>query len=414
MKLKKVLLLLTTILIASCGKRVESTEEKVNLSVSVWGSSPEETALVDRQILMFEEKYPNIKVTKEVVTGDYNQVLQTNIAARIESDVFYIDSAVAPMYIDKKAILPLNEYLETEDLKDFNDNLLEGFSEDGKVYGLPKDYNPLVLAYNKDMFEKAEISSVPRNWEEWLIAFQKLKSAGEAGKLGKNFMYPMSSITAGERTATFILQNGGDVFDNENGRVTFNLDVAVEGLKYFYNLIKDGYVREPRAMGEGWNGDAFAREKVAMTIEGGWMIPYLATAAPNLNYDLAKIPMGKEEGTMLFSVAYSMGRNTKYPKEAVEFIKFMTGKEAQMLMVQSGLGLPTRKSLNDKFIKLHPTKEAMIEMSPFGRAYNFGKKGLKVANELGKANEIIYIDYVNGKYDIDVKKILDDYAEKAK
>ncbi|MGL5567765.1 MAG: extracellular solute-binding protein, partial [Cetobacterium sp.] len=162
------------------------------------------------------------------------------------------------------------------------------------------------------------------------------------------------------------------------------------------------------------NGDAFAREKVAMTIEGGWMIPYLTTAAPNLNYGLAKIPMGKEEGTMLFSVAYSMGRNTKHPKEAVEFIKFMTGKEAQMLMVESGLGLPTRKSLNDEFIKLHPTKEAMIEMSPFGRAYNFGKKGLKVANELGKANEIIYINYVNGKYDIDIKKILDDYAEKAK
>ncbi|MGL4867458.1 MAG: ABC transporter substrate-binding protein, partial [Cetobacterium sp.] len=366
-----------------------------------------------KQIAMFEKAYPNIKVVKEVVTGDYNQVLQTNIAARIESDVFYMDSAVAPMYIEKKAILPLDEYLDAEDLKDFNENLLDGFKEDGKIYGLPKDYNPLVLAYNKEMFAAAG-AEVPTNWEEWTETFEKLKIAGSEGKLGPNFMYPMSGVTAGERVASYILQNGGDVFDNENDTVTFNLEEAVGGLKFFYELIRKGYVREPRSMGEGWNGDAFARGKSAMTIEGGWMIPFLSTAAPNLDYGLTKIPAGKQEGSMLFSVAYSMGRNCKNKAEAVDFIRFMTSAEAQQLMIQSGLGLPTRKSLNDEFIKLHPKKSAMIEMTPFGRAFNFGRKGLKVANELGKANEIIYIDYVNGKFDTDIQKTLDIYAEKAK
>lgn len=413
MGFKKLTFLLFTMIFIGCNKSSD-VNKKVNLSVQVWGSSPEETALIERQISLFEQKNPNIKVTKEVATGDYNQVLQTNIAARIESDVFYMDSAVAPMYIDKKAILPLNKYLDEKDLKDFNENLLEGFSQDGKIYGLPKDFNPLVLAYNKNMFQFAGIGSVPVTWEEWITAFEKLKVAGESGKLGPNFMYPMSTVTPGERVAPYILQNGGDVYDNDKEEVIFNAAEAVEGLKYFYNLIKEGYAREPRAMGEGWNGDAFAREKVAMTVEGGWMIPFLDTAAPNLDYEIAKLPKGKQEATMLFSVAYSMGRNTKHPKEAVEFIKFMTGPEAQMLMVKTGLGLPTRKSLNEKFIEIHPTKKAMIEMAQFGRAYNFGKQGLKVAGQLGKANEIIYIDYVNGKYDIDVQEILDTYAEKAK
>ncbi len=412
MSFKNIFMLFIAMIFLGCGKNEK--DQKINLSVAVWGSSPEETALVDRQIALFEKKYPNIKVTKEVVTGDYNQALQTNIAARIEADVFYIDSAVAPMYIDKKAILPLDEYLDKEDLKDFNSNLLEGFSQDGKVYGLPKDFNPLILAYNKNMFQEAGIEKVPVTWEEWSVAFEKLKEAGESGKLGKNFMYPMSSVSNGERLATFILQNGGDVYDNEKNEVTFNLDEAVEGLKYFYNLVKENYVREPRAMGEGWNGDAFAREKVAMVIEGGWLVPYLSSAAPNLDYELAKLPKGKKEATMLFTVCYSMGRNTKHPKEAAEFIKYMTSAEPQMLMVETGLGLPTRKSLNDKFIEVHPTKKAMIEMAEFGRPFNFGKTGLKVAQQLGKANEIIYIDYVNGKYNIDVQEILNTYAEKAK
>lgn len=412
MSFRNILMLLVVIIFFGCEK--ENKNQKINLSVAIWGSSPEETALVDRQIALFEKKYPDIKVTKEVVTGDYNQALQTNIAARIEADVFYIDSAVAPMYIDKQAILPLDEYLDKEDLKDFNSNLLEGFSQNGKVYGLPKDFNPLILAYNKDMFEEAGIEKVPVNWKEWSVAFEKLKGAGENGKLGKNFMYPMSSVSNGERLATFILQNGGDVYDNEKNEVTFNSDEAVEGLKYFYNLVKENYVREPRAMGEGWNGDAFAREKVAMVIEGGWLVPYLSSAAPNLNYELAKLPKGEKEATMLFTVCYSMGRNTKYPKEAAEFIKYMTSIESQMLMVETGLGLPTRKSLNDKFIEIHPTKKAMIEMAEFGRPFNFGKTGLKVAQQLGKANEIIYIDYVNKKYDVDIQGILNTHAEKAK
>jgi len=151
-----------------------------------------------------------------------------------------------------------------------------------------------------------------------------------------------------------------------------------------------------------------------MVIEGGWLVPYLSSAAPNLNYELAKLPKGKKEATMLFTVSYSMGRNTKHPKEAAEFIKYMTSAEPQMLMVETGLGLPTRKSLNEEFVKVHPTKKAMIEMAEFGRPFNFGKTGLKVAQQLGKANEIIYIDYVNGKYDVDIQEILNTYAEKAK
>lgn len=413
MKLKKYLGLGMALMLIGCGSSGDKKSgEKVNLTVAMWGSSPEETAIVDRQIAEFEKRNPNVKVTKEVVTGDYNQVLQTNFAAGTEADVFYIDSAVMPMYIEKGAVLPLDQYLDKEDLKDFNPNLLSGFSQDGKIYGLPKDFNPLVLAYNTEMLEKAG-AKVPTNWEEWRETLQKVKEAGAAGKLGKNFMYPMSVTPEGERVATYILQNGGDVYDNANSKVIFNSPEALGGLEYFYGLIKDGYAREPRAMGEGWNGDAFAREKVAMVVEGGWMVPFLTSAAPNLKYELAKLPEGKKEATMLFTVSYSMGRNTKNPKESAEFIKFMTDKDAQMMMVETGFGLPTRESLNEKYVELHPNKKAMVEMAEFGRPYNFGKNGQRVAQELGKANEQIYIDYVNGKQTPDVKKIVDSYAEKA-
>lgn len=409
--MKKFLGLGLVLLLVGCGAGT-SKDGKINLSLATWGSSPEETALVERQIAEFEKQNPNIKVTKEVVTGDYNQVLQTNFAAGTEADVFYLDVVVASTFIEKGAILPLNDYLSPDDVNDFNKNLLDGFSQDGKIYGLPKDYNPLVLAVNTEMLEKSGVE-IPTDWAELKAALKKIDEAGKAGKLGASYMKPMSSVSPGERIAPYILQNNGDVYDNEKGKAVFNSPEAVEGLNYYYDLIKEGYVREPKSLGEAWNGDTFAREKVAMVVEGGWIIPYLATAAPNLKYEIADLPKGKRNATMLFTVSYSMGRNTKHPKESAELIKFLTGKQAQGLMVETGLGLPTRESLNEEFARIHPTKKALVEMAKVGRPYNFGTNGLKVASELGKANEKIYIDYVNGNYNIDIQKILDDSAEKA-
>jgi multiple sugar transport system substrate-binding protein len=66
MSFKNIFMLFIAMIFLGCGKNEK--DQKINLSVAVWGSSPEETALVDRQIALFEKKYPNIKVTKEVVT----------------------------------------------------------------------------------------------------------------------------------------------------------------------------------------------------------------------------------------------------------------------------------------------------------------------------------------------------------
>lgn len=48
----------------------------------------------------------------------------------------------------------------------YESSLLQPFIYKGKVYGLPKDYNTLVLFYNKEMFKQAGLTQPPKTWQD--------------------------------------------------------------------------------------------------------------------------------------------------------------------------------------------------------------------------------------------------------
>src|SRR3954462_8492863 len=50
----------------------------------------------------------------------------------------------------------------------------------GKQYGIPSDTGMTGFWYNKDLFQKAGITTPPANWDEFLAALPKLKAAGVA------------------------------------------------------------------------------------------------------------------------------------------------------------------------------------------------------------------------------------------
>ncbi len=146
--------------------------------------SPGEPALVRQVLEGFEEKNPDIEVRYEPISGTYMTLIQTRIAAGTPPDLFTLSDVNAPDLIAAGVLMPLDEWIERDgvDLDDFYPNLLNAFRHDGKIYGLPKDYNTLGLFYNKDMLAEAGVSP-PQTWEELRDAARKLtdKSAGRYG-----------------------------------------------------------------------------------------------------------------------------------------------------------------------------------------------------------------------------------------
>lgn len=365
----------------------QETAKPVTIKLGMWSSSPAEKKIVDDQIAKFKEKYPNIDVQIETIVGDYMQKLQTELASNTAPDIFYLDSMPAPQLMSSGVLEPLDDYIKKYDVdvNDFEPALLSAFQWEGKTYGLPKDFNTLALFYNKDMFKAAGINEPPKTWEELREAAKKLTKDGVKGLV-------LSADLA--RFDAFINQNGGSVY--QDGKVTLNLPENAQALDFYVGLItKDKVADTPQNMGEGWNGDAFAAKKAAMAIEGGWMIPFLKEKAPDLNYGIAELPAGKQKSTMAFTVAYVMNKNSQHKDEAFKLIEFLTGKEGQQFVVDSGLALPSRKSMQEGFKEKYPERAAFIDGASYAVPWQFGLYGTKVVDAANKACEALIMKQIS-------------------
>jgi multiple sugar transport system substrate-binding protein len=399
MNKNKILALVATVVVivgllvgcGSSGGASSSSNENVTIKLGYWASSPAETKVLNNQIAALEKKYPNIKIKTQVVTGDYNQILQAEIASKTEPDIFYMDSSMAASYISKGALLPLDKYLDNSDITDFQSNLLAGYQIGGKTYGLPKDYNTLALFYNKDMFSAAGITAPPTTWDELTT---------DAKKLTKGNVKGLSLADDAARFVPFIYQAGGKVNDGNNP--AFDTAEAAKGLDYYYSFDKNGTAADPKTLGDSWSGDSLAHKHAAMVIEGGWLIPSMQEEAPDVNYGIAPLPKGDNQGDLAFTVGYVMGRDTKNPKEAAEAITFLTGKTAQQMTADSGLAIPSRKSMGDAFAAKYPERKVLVDMTQYSQIYNFGDNFQPIYDALTKAGEDLRLgNYPNAKAALD-------------
>lgn len=364
-------------------------------------STPAEKKILQDQVKEFEKNNPGIKVKIESITDDYLKEMQTLIGAKKEPDIFYLDSMPAPDLIKLNVLEPLDEYIKKNNvnLGDFEDSLVKAFQKDGKTYGIPKDYNTLALFYNKKMLKEAGVE-VPKTWDELREAAKKLTKDGRKGLV-------INAELA--RYQPFLYQNGGKVLD-ESGKLTLNTRENAEALQFFTDLFNvDKSADLPKNMGVEWSGDAFAEEKAAMVLEGGWMIPFLKEKAPNLEYGIAELPV-KEEGknsNLAFTVAYVMSKNSKNKETAFKLIQFLTSEKGQEYVVKSGLALPSRKKMGEKFVETYPERE--VKGAAYSEAYQYGDYGNKLVDAANKAAESVIL-----KQESSVENALKKAEEQAK
>lgn len=324
---------------ATNDKKQEPAEKQVEITLNGWGASPEEQELLQQTLDEFMKKYPNIKVKYEVIAEQYMDVIKTRLIGGQAGDVFYLDSIEAPALFAHDVLEPLDDYVTAEfDIDDFEKPLLDAFKgQDGKYYGFPKDFSTLALFYNKKHFEEAGIAEPPKTWDELMDISKKLTKDGR---------YGLGVAPELARQMFMIKAFGGEVADS-NGMATFASPEALEGLQLVIDQhLIDKTSAQPTEVGAGWGGEMFGQGKVSMVLEGNWAIPYLDNTFPDLEYGTAEVPtVNGKKGTMAFTVAYVMNKNSKHKEEAWKLIEFLTGKEGMKIWTSKGFALPTRKSV---------------------------------------------------------------------
>ncbi|MFS4448677.1 ABC transporter substrate-binding protein [Maribacter sp. 2307UL18-2] len=326
----------------SCGEKESVTR------YTSWQSSQTEEQIIRKTLADFEKEHPTVPFQFQPIPGNYTEKLQLMLGTGKAPDLFWLKGDTSPAYMNFEVLEPLDGFLQKDpdfDYDDFFPVFQDAFKYKGKNYGIAKDFNAYVFFYNKKMFREAGLTEPPKDWKE-LYEYSKKLTKDTNGD-GKTDQYGFVIEPSIDIVLPFAYQNGGEII-SDNGEIKIGQPEFIEAAKFMMSLYRDGIATNPADMGAGWLGDVFSRKQCAMTISGAWLIPYLQDNSPDLEYGVAELPKGKKRATMAFSVAMVIPKQSERKEEAWTMLSYLTGKEGMKTWTESGIALPTRKSVAEE------------------------------------------------------------------
>jgi len=329
-------------------EEVAEEEEIVEIQLALWaaGDIPEEYL---KQVNRFNSQQDKIKLVLATYTsGDtYNQALMGQVAAGVAPDVFLIDGGIQIMqFAEANAILALDELVEEQglDITNFQESLIASSKMDGKLFGIPKDYNTTALFYHEDLFEEAGVEP-PQNWDDLREAAKILTNEDHFGfGIDPKINYYLPFIESAG--ANFVSEEG---IDTEN----FVTEEHIEAIDYLLTLFtRDKSAASPPMVAAGWDGEMFGNKKVAMLYGGTWIPGSVLSQDPDLKVGVLPLPVKNEEASVLYTASWVISSQSEYPEAAMELIKFLTSDEELVLGYLAGIdGLPPTETGMQKLIE---------------------------------------------------------------
>jgi len=346
MKKLTFVLVIASLLLVACGGKPAETGP-VEITFTMWGA-PEELAVWQAVVDDFHKANPNITVKVDVSDWDsYWTKLNTLIAGGTPPDVFAMD---APLFLDwqsRGALLNLQSYIDKTPgfLDGFYPQTLNAYKTEDGYYGLPRDFQTIVLFYNKEMFDAAKVAYPTADWtyNDMLAAAKQLTL--DTNNDGKIEQYGFWSDTWDMELlwGEAIWAYGGDIISPDHTQTLIGEGGALDAWKFIDSLYKEGVMPTPTAAGE-FGGDLFQSKMAAMTTIGHWAVPGYVQAG--INFNVVSMPKGPAgAATSVNSAGFVVARDSKHPEAAFEFIKFALSEAGQTKLAQLGFAIPVLKSV---------------------------------------------------------------------
>src|SRR5258708_7068559 len=154
-----------------------NAQSKPKGEITVWMWKSNWDNLTNSKILDdFAKEYPDIKVNRvDIAANDVYQKLPLAISAGTGApDVSLIEDSALGRFVALGGLMDL-----TEQTKPYKDQIVaykwDQVTKDGKVYGMPWDFGPVVTYYRRDIFkaaglsdDPAEVSKAVATWDKYL------------------------------------------------------------------------------------------------------------------------------------------------------------------------------------------------------------------------------------------------------
>jgi len=334
---------------AGCGPPQNCPADKICLRYMAWGN-PEQLDVEREMIKQFNQENPDVHVDLFMAPGSaYLQKGIMMLASRTAPDVMRIDHYNFPQLVKKKYFTDLTE-IARED-KDFRESDFFGTAiQEGKVgdhlYGLNALYGGILMYYNKDLIRKAGLEDpyvlfkrgdwTWAKFREYALAIAKHDEKGQLKTAGLTIPgFPIPAIA--------VWGFGGELMTPDMKQSRVDSEGTVKAYQFLADLVWKDKVAPTPAEGAN-NAFTFDSGKVGMVFDWMGMSPRYRKVVKSFDWDVCPPPKGPSgfvgivKGNQLV-----VSSNSKHPKEAWRFIRFLTGVNGETkLCAQIRRAFPTR------------------------------------------------------------------------
>jgi multiple sugar transport system substrate-binding protein len=287
-------------------------------------------ALADK----YMAEHPNVTIKFESFDYDtYIQTLQTAMPAGTEADILQMFGSWVCSYAEGNNLAEVPADVLTVD--DAQSKILAapigGYICDGKLYGIPQEYNIEygAVMVNTKLADEAGATNYKEGWKDWDAFIEDAKKLtvvqdGVMTRAGFNF-------TGSDGIATMfhslILQYGGQYL--QDGTYTVTTPEGQKTLELMKRLVDEGLV-DPVLFNdtENWVGDSYFEETSAIGLVGPWAIPEYSGDYPEVAAVTKYVRLPSVGDKPVFAAASGWGltvsANSKVQDAAWDFVKFVT------------------------------------------------------------------------------------------
>ena len=324
----------------------------------------------------FEKLNPNISIKVVAQPGtSYFQLLQSAAVSGNGPDLAVMwtgiyDLQYSNYLVNLKGNVPAADLAKMEGLQWEAPN----FDASKGAYVMPLETQFYIGFYNKNLFAKAGIKTVPTDWTQLLADCKLLKAIGvqpmvygNGGQAISTEFYPwydMSYLMIGAHS----LSNWKGLYD---GAIPWTSTTNVAQLKKWATLQKDGYTNTD-VLTNTSNIQQFEKGKAAMMVDGTWdTLQYTSTMGTNVAAFVPPYSNAPIKGVVEYpGDGFSVTKYSKNKVDAFKFLDFLTTTQAGNIINKAGLipdikGLTTTNPVNQEMLnfvtKGHLTAYPMMD-----------------------------------------------------
>jgi len=304
------------------------------VDLSFWNglTGPDKPA-VDHLISQFNKTHPKIHVTSDPIPWDvlYAKLLPA-FGAHKGPDLIGISSDNLPEYASKHVVQPLDSFFSNGVAKStIVSSALNAGTYQGQVYGVPIESTPVLLYYNKKMFQTAGITSAPTTWSEWAADAKKLTIPGGTDGNPKQYGMAIGTNNTIELFPILMWMANGGILSPDGKQVLLNSAGSKRAATYWANLIHNDHIA-PASLSGADADKLISSGKAAMEVNGPWATTGYKQAG--IDYGLAPIPTGPNGQHISVGsttvLAVSSAANSDKMKAAATFYAYWTQQNSQV------------------------------------------------------------------------------------